>query len=317
MSERYTRLFSLQENLHQSGCPVLISAGALLKDNSTGKLIVQLKFRNISDQNIKAVKIKIHAFDTAGIALKGIESFSYLDLNAEQDEEFGSKTPVVLPDKTSRSFSVEILAVAYSSGDVYIPKEDSVAATADSAVLQIVQELNKKRAKEKENQAMAIQEKKIRTLGYLAFFPLIIDLIAIIYSMKLALHPKITSSVIIAIILSLIAPCVCLLGSRLANRHPKVGGFALILVLICLAYQVIASTWYRTQDGLIFRIPAFFSFFVTDYRWGLCSIGGYRLFSYIRTRYIGTRFFFSELLYWIKNIFAIVILFLQRKYAKK
>lgn len=87
MSERYTRLFSLPENLGQDGCPVLISAGALLKDNNTGKLLVQLKLRNISEQVIKSVKVKINAYDTAEISLDGIEAFSYLDLAVERDGE--------------------------------------------------------------------------------------------------------------------------------------------------------------------------------------------------------------------------------------
>ncbi len=70
MSERYSKLFSLPENLYTEGSPVIIAAGALLKDNSTGKLLVQLKFRNISDCVINAVKVKINAFDPAETVLK-------------------------------------------------------------------------------------------------------------------------------------------------------------------------------------------------------------------------------------------------------
>ena len=32
MSERYSRLFKLQENLYAEGAPVVIAAGTLLKD---------------------------------------------------------------------------------------------------------------------------------------------------------------------------------------------------------------------------------------------------------------------------------------------
>ena len=42
MSERYTRLFALEENLYSDGSPVVISAGALLKDNQTGAVLAQL-----------------------------------------------------------------------------------------------------------------------------------------------------------------------------------------------------------------------------------------------------------------------------------
>ena len=69
MSERYSRLFSLGENLHTDGLPVVIAAGALLKDNTSGKVLAQIKLRNISDKTIKSVKVRINAIDTAGSAL--------------------------------------------------------------------------------------------------------------------------------------------------------------------------------------------------------------------------------------------------------
>ena len=36
MSERYSRLFSLPENLYAEGAPVVIAAGALLKESRNG-----------------------------------------------------------------------------------------------------------------------------------------------------------------------------------------------------------------------------------------------------------------------------------------
>ena len=47
MSERYARLFSLPENLYQSSSPVMILAGALLKDNQTGGILALMKFKNV------------------------------------------------------------------------------------------------------------------------------------------------------------------------------------------------------------------------------------------------------------------------------
>lgn len=156
MSERYTRLFSLPTNIGQDGCPVLISAGALLKDNNTGKLLVQLKLRNISKQVIKSVKIKVNAYDTAGMSLKGVEAFSYLDLAVVRDGEFGSKTPVILPDKTTRSVSVEILSVVYGNGEVYQPVAGVVADSVNSETVQIINELDNERTQRQ----IAVQQKK-------------------------------------------------------------------------------------------------------------------------------------------------------------
>ena len=45
MSERYAKLSHLPENLYMEGSPVIIAAGALLKDNQTGRVIAQLKLR--------------------------------------------------------------------------------------------------------------------------------------------------------------------------------------------------------------------------------------------------------------------------------
>ena len=60
MSSRYSRLFTLPGNLYTEGSPVLIAAGALLKDNNTDKVLAQLKFRNISNKAISSVKIRVN-----------------------------------------------------------------------------------------------------------------------------------------------------------------------------------------------------------------------------------------------------------------
>ena len=69
MSERYKTLYRLPEKLYSMGSPVIIAAGALLKDNQSGKVLAQIKFKSISDKRIKAVKIKIFSFDVAGLSV--------------------------------------------------------------------------------------------------------------------------------------------------------------------------------------------------------------------------------------------------------
>ena len=96
MSERYTRLFALEENLYSDGSPVVISAGALLKDNQTGAVLAQLKIRNIGSKMIKAAAVRITCFDTVGKPLEGTAEKEYLDLTAGRDEEFGQKSLVSL-----------------------------------------------------------------------------------------------------------------------------------------------------------------------------------------------------------------------------
>lgn len=69
MGERYTRLFSLPENLYSTGAPVIIAAGALLKDNQTGNVLAQLKLRSVSAKTIKAATVSIKLLDTVGLSL--------------------------------------------------------------------------------------------------------------------------------------------------------------------------------------------------------------------------------------------------------
>lgn len=119
MSERYSKLFALSENLYTEGAPLVIAAGALLKDNQTGKILAQIKFKNISAKTIKAVKVAIHAFDVSGTELQEVSEHQFLDLSASRDSEFGQKNPVYLPDAVTRSFSCECKSVIFTDGTVW------------------------------------------------------------------------------------------------------------------------------------------------------------------------------------------------------
>ena len=223
MAERYTRLYSLQENLYQEGSPILISAGALLKDNSTGKLLVQLKFRNISNYVINAVKVKINAFDPAGTELKGIESFSYLDLSVEEDGEFGQQKPLPLPDVTTRSFSVEILYVTYSGG-CCVPKENAATRPASQDVMEMVQKLDKRREKKREDQSRKEKRYKdiIKKYSLWSIFPLILSLISFAFrhdSIRNLLH----SSSVVFDFLILAVMLLCIRISPKIKRAPVIG----------------------------------------------------------------------------------------------
>ncbi|MDO4835335.1 MAG: DUF6273 domain-containing protein [Clostridia bacterium] len=121
MAERYTRLFTLTEkDLYCIDSPLLICAGALLKDSQTGKMIAQLKFRNICEKRITAIKVSIRAFDAFGTELEGIPEYQYLDLSLDRDGEIGSKVAVVLPNAETRSFSCVCQSVIFSDGTQWI-----------------------------------------------------------------------------------------------------------------------------------------------------------------------------------------------------
>lgn len=119
MSERYSKLFALPENLYAAGSPVVIAAGALLKDNQTGKVIAQLKMRNISQKPIKAAKVSIHPLDTVDNPLGGKIEYQYLDLSAARDEDFGQKAPVALPDAATRSFTASVEEIVFADNSIW------------------------------------------------------------------------------------------------------------------------------------------------------------------------------------------------------
>lgn len=138
MSERYTKLFSLPKKLYAEGSPVIIEAGVLTLDNNTNRVFVQLKFRNISDKEIKALSVTLKAYYVTGKEASEPVKYQYLDFCSHVDEEFGAKTPILLHDNTVRSFSVHIDEVVYADDTVEevnldysesIPNQNSLSKT--------------------------------------------------------------------------------------------------------------------------------------------------------------------------------------------
>ncbi len=121
MADRYTKLFSLPENLYENNCPVMICAGALSKDNQTGKVFVQLRFQNVDSRHRKivAIKVAIQAFDVAENTLGNVKEYQYLDMKVERSAEDGSRQPIYLDDITARSFSVSVLEVVFENGEIW------------------------------------------------------------------------------------------------------------------------------------------------------------------------------------------------------
>lgn len=120
MSERYSKLFALEKNLYTKGSPLLICAGSLLHDSYTKNKLAQIKYKNISDSKIKAVKISITMLDTAGSVIGNTVDYQYLDLNAERDNEFGQKAAVILSSDAVRSFTVNVNEVLFENREKWL-----------------------------------------------------------------------------------------------------------------------------------------------------------------------------------------------------
>lgn len=327
MSERYTRLFSLPENLGLKDCPVVISAGALLMDNTTGKVLAQLKFRNLSSQAVKAVTVRINAYNTAGEALSGVDSFSYLDLNVPLDGEFGSQTPIPLPDTATRSFTVDILSVTLADGTIYSPAETQ--ASSNEEVLNKVKQIDKGR--------IALAKKAHwRQLFRLSFIPLLLVVIALGYHFRSYLgvdkplldiiksHPEFIDSAIKTVtnksIIPMFIPCMCILASWGSKRFSKAPTAALVICIVCLAIQFLCAVFYATciyikspllGERWFFLLPRYIR--GSDFFWHCKFLLSGRL-DLIK---IGLQGALRGILYFAKNISAAVILYQHVKSVKR
>ena len=135
MSERYIRVFSLPNNLYVQGAPVLIAAGALLKDTQTGNIIAQLKLRNIGIKHIVYVKVSVVTLDSVKRPLGDRVDFDYLDIHVSRGQEFGQKTPIYLPNPVTRAYTVRVTEVAFEDGTVWSDTESSWEHLPDQELL--------------------------------------------------------------------------------------------------------------------------------------------------------------------------------------
>ena len=136
MSERFERIFTLPGNLYAAGAPVIISAGALLRDTENGRILAQLKFQSISPNPIKAVKVHIFPLDTVGKSLGGEISYDYLDLNAERDAEFGQKKAIPVANPATRSFTAEVTEVAFADNSLWTTDDKQWAPLPESVPIE-------------------------------------------------------------------------------------------------------------------------------------------------------------------------------------
>lgn len=119
MADRFQKLFSLEKNLYIENAPIIISAAALLKDTKSGNIVVQIKFKSVSNKNIKGVKISLSAYDVSSKEINGVDDYQYLDLNISNGQSFGSSKAIVMPETTTRSFNIKSLTVIFADSSIW------------------------------------------------------------------------------------------------------------------------------------------------------------------------------------------------------
>ena len=114
MSEKYT-IVQHEKRLHWlKDCPILLQSYALTKNNTNNSIFLQCKFENIADKPIKAMNIAVKCSDVSHQELANVDNFPYLDINVQPYTLFGDKTPVALPDNTTRNVRIIPLKVIFS-----------------------------------------------------------------------------------------------------------------------------------------------------------------------------------------------------------
>ena len=132
MTERYTYLYHLPRDLYAPGCPVLIAAGALVRDNHTDRYLAQLKLQRISGKPIRSVTVEILPLDAQGRVSVGPVLCAY-PCRAARDEFFGGQRGIPLSDRTERvrdeerlpaSLTARVTEVIFRNGDRWQPEEE-------------------------------------------------------------------------------------------------------------------------------------------------------------------------------------------------
>ncbi len=126
MAERYVKVYTLDGMMYTAGSPVILSAGALLKDTLTGGISALLKWQNIGDRRVKAITVAVELYDVAGKPTGETITHQYLDFLVGRDGFFGAKEPLAVGDPTARSFSASVREVIF---------EDNSAWHSESAAL--------------------------------------------------------------------------------------------------------------------------------------------------------------------------------------
>lgn len=108
MNSRYEVLSNKKAVLYAEGSPVILCAKALTKDNTTGKVLAQIRFRNIQNESVTRLTVTITPKDDVGRVIGDAIQHIYLDLSVPRDGEFGTNDAIYFEDATVRDYDVTV-----------------------------------------------------------------------------------------------------------------------------------------------------------------------------------------------------------------
>lgn len=120
--ERYVKLFTAEPRLYCNGSPVIIEAGALHKDTILDDIVLQLKFRSVSDADISSLTVDVTCFNAANEVVVAGFTYRYTDISIDNATRFfGQKTLITLPINSIRSVKVRVTEATFSDGRSITP----------------------------------------------------------------------------------------------------------------------------------------------------------------------------------------------------
>ncbi len=125
MASNYKKLYKINERLWFEECPVLLESAGLFMNINTNAVIALCKFRNITEKRLKAVYLSLSCFGVDGAILHEDLDYVYLDLSVPSNEMFGEKTPIAIPDKTTRKIDIVVTKVIFED-DTYWENNDAL-----------------------------------------------------------------------------------------------------------------------------------------------------------------------------------------------
>ncbi len=102
-NNRFKTLTKLNIDYYEENTPVEIDKGVILLDTVSNQVLLQLKFRNISQYNINFIEIEVECFDSTGdkVSEDNVVIHAYQDFLATPHGLFGDRQAIKLPSLNS------------------------------------------------------------------------------------------------------------------------------------------------------------------------------------------------------------------------
>lgn len=125
MASNYRELYKINERCWFEECPVLLERAGLFMNTNTNEVIALCRYRNIALKRLKAVYLSLTCIGIDGAILNDDLNYVYLDLSVPSNGIFGEKTPISIPDKTTRKIEIAVTKVIFAD-DTYWENNNAI-----------------------------------------------------------------------------------------------------------------------------------------------------------------------------------------------